>query len=79
MFLSYFEKNTEFLSSFLCYFLKNSKFGRTPEFREQGQLSKVPPQLGTPPPKGMAMYARNNKGCYNKIKFIDKQKNVFFL
>ena len=35
-FLTNFENSTEFLCYFLCYFLKNSEFGRTPEFREQG-------------------------------------------
>ena len=30
-----FEIAQNFLCYFLCYFLKNSKFGRTPEFREQ--------------------------------------------
>ena len=35
-FLTTFEIAQNFLCYFLCYFLKNSEFGRTPEFREQG-------------------------------------------
>ena len=34
-FLTNFEIAKNFLCYFLCYFLKNSKFGRTPKFREQ--------------------------------------------
>ena len=34
-FLTNFEITQNFLCYFLCYFLKNSEFGRTPEFREQ--------------------------------------------
>ena len=33
-FLTIFEIAQNFLCYFLCYFLKNSEFGRTPEFRE---------------------------------------------
>ena len=35
-FLTNFEIAQNFLRYFLCYFLKNSEFGRTSEFREQG-------------------------------------------
>ena len=42
-FLTNFEIAQNFLCYFLCYFLKNSEFGRTPEFWEQGTALQVNP------------------------------------
>ena len=47
-FLTNFEIAQNFLCYFLCYFLKNSEFGRTPEYREQVTVlfASVPPSKG---------------------------------
>ena len=39
VFLTNFEKAQNFLCYFLCFFLKNSEFGSTPEFRENSRIS----------------------------------------